>query len=67
MSKNLQHSKETTKTFNIQKQEHKLSTSLKARTFNLFKSKDKNLQLPRAKTRTFNLQDQKQKPISIST
>jgi hypothetical protein len=42
MSKNLQDSKETIKTFNIQKQEQKPSTSLRAKTFNL--SKSKNLQ-----------------------
>jgi hypothetical protein len=63
MSKNLQHSKEKTKTFNIQKQEHKPSTSLKARTFNLFKCKYKNLQLPRAKTKAFNLSKSKNKNL----
>jgi hypothetical protein len=47
MSKNLQHSKETTKN----------STSLRTRTFNLFKNKNKNLQPPKAKTKTFNLQE----------
>jgi hypothetical protein len=46
MSNNLQHSKETTKTFNIQKLEQNPSTSLKAK---------KNLQHPRVKTKAFNL------------
>jgi hypothetical protein len=32
MSKNLQHLSETTKNFNIQKQEQKISTSLRAKT-----------------------------------
>jgi hypothetical protein len=41
MSKNLQHSKKTTKTFNIQKQEQKPSTIIKAKTFNLQEQKQK--------------------------
>jgi hypothetical protein len=41
MNKNLQHPKETTKTFNIQKQEQQPSTFLRAkiRTFNLQEQK----------------------------
>jgi hypothetical protein len=76
MSKNLQRSKETTKTFNIKKQEQKPSTFLRAKTFNLFKNKNKNLQPPIVKTKVFifsnstnkNLQPPivKTKPIRIS-
>jgi hypothetical protein len=55
MKTNLQHSKETTKTSNIQKQEQKPSTFLKAKTINLSKNKDKNLQPLRSKTKAFNL------------
>jgi len=43
MNKNLQHSKETTKTFNLQEQKQKPSISLKTRirTFNLHEQKQK--------------------------
>jgi hypothetical protein len=54
MSKNLQHSKETTKSFNIKKQ---------AITFNLFKSKDKNFQHPKAKRKAFNIFKNKNKNL----
>jgi len=43
MNKNLQHPKETTKTFNIQKQEQKPSTSLRAK-IRTFKSKNNNIE-----------------------
>jgi hypothetical protein len=43
MSKNLQHSKETTKTFNIQKYEQEPST-FKQQKPSTFKSMSKNLQ-----------------------
>jgi hypothetical protein len=57
MNKNLQHSKETTKSFNIQKQKQKPSTSLRAKikTFNLQKQKQKPSTSLKAKAKTFNL------------
>jgi hypothetical protein len=63
MRKNLQHSKETTKTFNIKKQEQKPLTFIRAKTFNLFKNKDKNLQPSRAKTKAFKFFKSKNKKL----
>jgi hypothetical protein len=54
MSKNLQHSKETTKTFNIQKQKPSTSLRTKIRTFNLQEQKQKPSTSLKARTRTFN-------------
>jgi hypothetical protein len=63
MRKNLQHSKETTKTFNIKKQEQKPLTFIRAKTFHLFKNKDKNLQPSRAKTKAFKFFKSKNKKL----
>jgi hypothetical protein len=49
MNKNLQHSKETTKTFNLFKNKNLQTPRVKTKAFNLFKSKNKNLQPQRQK------------------
>jgi Zn-dependent metalloprotease len=67
MKKNLQHWKETTKTFNIQKQEQKPSTFLKVkiRTFNLQEQKQKP-SASKNRKKTFNLFKRKSKNFQPS-
>ncbi len=47
-------------------QKQKPSTSLRVKTFNLYKNKDKNLQPLRTKTKAFNLCKSKNKTFQIS-
>jgi len=63
MNKNLQHLKETTKTFNLSKSKSLQPSITKIKGFNLYKSKNKNLQPLRAKTKTFNLFKNKNKNL----